>query len=247
LPHVKLSRKFESRCSEVKTLSSRHLRFLVFRHFGYLYVAAAICWVVVSVLYFKQPAAKREMPMDWLIIAIGATAICLIYGAYKIRRAVYLFHHGIEVEGVVSSFGLRARGLVRVNFSYQVGETTYTMASSEAVMLYDVGDKIALVVDPKRPTVCAKKGDIYPDHREPSLDNKPDSWKWWYYILAGIVFAVAAMYGCINPDFLKPRDGAHGLANDLYDVVGGSGFIGLIAALSLGCFWMGILKFRKRR
>lgn len=233
--------------NDERTLSSRRWRFLAFRHFAVWGIVATLFWIVALIAFLKQPVAKRELPTACIIGAIAATVICVVNGTYKIRRAVYLFHHGIEVEGTITSFGwLRMHGSVRVNCSYQVNGTTYTTAWSGPAELYDLDDKVALIVDPKRPAVCEEKANIYHEHRDPLLD-KPDTWKWWYYILAGIGFAAAAIHSWINPNFLKPREGEHGHFADLYNFVGPWGVIALFAALSLSLFWIGISEFEKRR
>ncbi len=229
-----------------KELTQTHLRFLALRHFGTWYIVAIVFWIADLILYFKQPAPNREIPWGCTIGAIATTIICIIYGTYKIWRAVHLFREGMEVEGEVSGFGLlRSHGMVRVDCTYVVDGKKYTTASSEPSGRYDLGDKVAFIVDPRRPEICDMKSDIYPDYKDPSFD-KPDSWKWWYYILAGVGFGAASTFVFIHPDFMKPGNGDHGMFVDLYNLVGGWGIAALFAIISLSCLWVGISQFKKQ-
>ena len=232
---------------DARTMNSRDWRFLLLRHFGPWGIVATGCWIVALIVYLKQPAAKRELPTECLITAIATTAICALYGAFKIHRAVSLLHNGIEVEGVVSSFGtFKVHGNITVNCSYEIGGKSFSTAWSGPADEYDLGDKVTLLVDPKRPAVCEQKASICREHRDPAVDDKPDSWKWWYYILAGIGFAAAAITCYIYPGFLKPSDGNHGAVAELYRLIGNWGFVGVLGVFSLVLLWIGAAQFRKQ-
>lgn len=140
---------------ETRFLSSRDWQFLLFRQFGPFGIVAIGCWIVALVVYLKQPAAKRQTPVDCLIAAIATTALCAAYGTFKVCRALNLVQKGIEVEGVVSGFGtFRMHGMTTIKCSYEVGGKNYTTAWSGPADRYDLDDTVVLLVDPNRPAVC---------------------------------------------------------------------------------------------
>ena len=233
--------------NDASRLSSRDWQFLTLRHFGPWGIVAALCWIVTLIVYLKQPAGHREISVECLGAAITVTAICVMYGVYKLRRVLDLLHNGIEVEGVITSFGtFRTIESVRVNCSYEVNGTTYAKAWSGPPRLYELGDKVALIVDPRRPTVCEEKASIYCEYKDSALE-KPDSWKWWYYVLLGMVFGAAAIFSSIHPDFLKPDRDNHCALAELYRLVGNWGIAGLFGVHSLLMLWIGIIAFSNQR
>jgi hypothetical protein len=82
-----------------------------------------------------------------------------------------------------------------------------------------------------------------------SEKGKPDTWKWWYYLIAAIVVAGIAVYSYYDLTEFEATGGTRQMSHitaAVYDLLGKWGVVGLGGAISLCCLAVGITSFLRK-
>ena len=107
-------------------------------------------WLAILVLLFTRQGAPDLL----YYLAIAATVFALVGISLRFKQLQRIFQADQQADGLVERvWFMRDRG--RVEFSYTFQGEKYLSASSlhrtKETLAIQIGDKITLVVDPKRP------------------------------------------------------------------------------------------------
>ena len=114
---------------------------------------------------------NRDSMLPFLLIATPVTvAICATYAWVSTRRALHLAAHGVLVVGqVVGIGGAAVKGLVRIDYQYEVDGHPYRKAKSvdeESAERFAEDPEIRLLVDPDWPNRCMLAREVLPPESE---------------------------------------------------------------------------------
>jgi hypothetical protein len=143
------------------------LRFLFFTGLAW---AAAGAYFFLNFNVFEwwrhHDGSQAEYPYIYLALAIGTPIGSAIWGWLRIRRALYLAEHGIEVTARVTSLGIGASFSRNVHYEYTIGSRVVadrmSMPKDVAQGLYSGKTPFLILVDPKKPEQFMRKTDVFP-------------------------------------------------------------------------------------
>jgi hypothetical protein len=161
---------------EQRQIDDRFLRQMLFKHATLPVIGSAILWLfyAVNALYhvdILHLLARHERegasPTESLIVAAVVSCLALVYAIVRTYKAITLARFGEEVEGTICKHGLFSYGgRLRVECSYRIGNEEHRLIwSTDRDFAPSVGEKVVLLVDPRKPKRCMLIEDVYPDRK----------------------------------------------------------------------------------
>ncbi len=161
-----------------RDLPSGLLKHIVLKNTVLPIVCALFTWILYlsyavfkfDVLTYLKHGDQRPDPdinpgLVYLGIAIVVTVFVVPLCIARVRHALRLARHGVEVAAVITSVGkISAKGWVRVNYRYTFEGQTFDKAMScirDEANEYRTGKRqLVLLIDPAKPSRCMDRTDV---------------------------------------------------------------------------------------
>lgn len=238
-----------------KPLSKRDRRYIFWSHFGWMIILLALGWLVVLGYVLVGRQDNRDAVLPWLLgLAGGATAFLLPLCAWRMRRAINLARHGVEITGSVITIRGQVAGRVRIDWQYEFGERAYKKARSytpDTLSSAQAGDEVPVLVDPRKPHIAILREEALleaPDNGASTTTSSTDIWhsgslQWWSVTLVGLAIAGYSVYEYFRITNIEREGGELWLVrplNWLYELFGVWGVAGAMALLAAILLFGGI-------